>query len=148
MTIKITQSKYLPLGIVCALSMTSLLLGTMAAKAATSSDQKPSNTTAHLAATPSTPKTGTTPSTQKPSSTTTHSATNTNQALSLGSRGQAVTTLQTFLKQKGIYKGNVNGMFDAGTRLAVKQFQRSQKLKADGIVGRHTMDALHRAGLG
>ena len=50
--------------------------------------------------------------------------------------------IQAALKAAGFYNGKVDGKIGAGTRAAVIQFQRSQGLDADGVVGRKTWDAL------
>ena len=50
--------------------------------------------------------------------------------------------VQAALKAAGVYNGKVDGRIGPATRAAVVAFQRSQGLKADGIVGRRTWDAL------
>ncbi|MBD2440433.1 peptidoglycan-binding protein [Nostoc sp. FACHB-110] len=62
--------------------------------------------------------------------------------LTVGSKGEAVKTAQNLLKQKGFYTGEVNGVFDKNTRAAVIKFQKSKKLRADGIIGSRTLAAL------
>lgn len=62
--------------------------------------------------------------------------------LQQGNRGSNVRTLQTKLKRWGYYKGSVDGIFGAQTKEAVKYFQRSNGLVADGIVGSKTLKAL------
>lgn len=64
-----------------------------------------------------------------------------------GSKGQLVRTLQEMLKANGATI-TVDGDFGPGTERAVKAFQSSKKLKADGIVGRQTADALNASGAG
>lgn len=59
--------------------------------------------------------------------------------LGRGDRGSAVTALQERLKTAGVYNGPSNGVFDADTEAAVKEFQQANKLAADGLVGRQTM---------
>ncbi len=53
-----------------------------------------------------------------------------------------VKELQQFLKDKGLYQGEASGTFDASTRDAVKQFQRDNGLKVDGVVGQQTWGAM------
>ncbi|MGQ4648645.1 peptidoglycan-binding protein [Lyngbya aestuarii] len=53
----------------------------------------------------------------------------------LGSQGEAVTKLQTRLKQLGYYSGVINGVYDQPTLAAVSKFQQAQGLKIDGITG-------------
>ncbi|MDZ7957351.1 MAG: peptidoglycan-binding domain-containing protein [Aulosira sp. DedQUE10] len=62
--------------------------------------------------------------------------------LKLGSKGERVKVAQNFLKQQGLYTGNVNGVFDNQTRSAVIKFQKSKGLRGDGIIGRRTMTAM------
>lgn len=59
-----------------------------------------------------------------------------------GSKGGEVKEVQRRLKEKGFYKGSVDGVFGAGTRAAVIAFQKKNGLKADGIVGKSTFKAL------
>lgn len=57
-------------------------------------------------------------------------------------RGQAVRVLQDTLRRRGHDPGPTDGHFGARTLAAVKAFQRSQQLRADGIVGPRTWAAL------
>ncbi len=50
--------------------------------------------------------------------------------------------LQAALKGAGVYTGKVDGKIGAGTKLAIKAFQKSHGLKADGVVGKKTWDEL------
>lgn len=50
--------------------------------------------------------------------------------------------VQQKLKELGFYTGKVDGVYGAGTRSAVIQFQRSKGLTADGVVGNATLKAL------
>lgn len=59
-----------------------------------------------------------------------------------GSSGQTVRTIQQKLKNWGYYDGSVDGIFGSRTTAAVKYFQRSNGLTADGIVGPATLKAL------
>ncbi len=60
----------------------------------------------------------------------------------MGSTGEEVKSIQSVLKEKGYYSGNVDGIFGTGTKNAVKQFQSDCGLSADGIVGEKTLKAL------
>jgi len=60
----------------------------------------------------------------------------------IGSRGEAVRNAQSSLKQRGFYTASINGVFDNKTRAAVIKFQKSQGLKADGVLGNRTLAAL------
>lgn len=51
-------------------------------------------------------------------------------------------TVQTKLKNWGYYKGNVDGIYGAKTKEAVRLFQRKNGLAVDGIVGKKTAAAL------
>ena len=59
-----------------------------------------------------------------------------------GSKSDEVKEVQRRLKNWGYYKGNVDGVFGAGTREAVIAFQKKNGLKADGVVGQATYKAL------
>lgn len=59
-----------------------------------------------------------------------------------GSRGEEVRQIQTKLKSKGIYSGSVDGIYGTLTKDAVKKFQKSAGLTADGIAGPKTLSAL------
>jgi peptidoglycan L-alanyl-D-glutamate endopeptidase CwlK len=59
-----------------------------------------------------------------------------------GSTGQDVLRLQARLKELGFSPGAMDGSFGPGTEAAVKAFQMSNGLLADGIVGARTAIAL------
>jgi N-acetylmuramoyl-L-alanine amidase len=63
-----------------------------------------------------------------------------------GSRGSEVTEIQNKLNELGYNVGTADGIFGAKTAEAVKQFQRDQGIKADGIVGPQTLKALGLSG--
>ena len=60
----------------------------------------------------------------------------------IGSSGQEVTNIQTRLKQWGFYTGSVDGVYGQKTADAVKSFQRSNGLTADGIAGAATLEKI------
>jgi peptidoglycan hydrolase-like protein with peptidoglycan-binding domain len=62
--------------------------------------------------------------------------------LKLGSKGEAVKTLQQVLQQTQNYLGGVDGDFNAVTDAAVRSFQKSVGVLADGVVGPQTWNAL------
>lgn len=67
----------------------------------------------------------------------------TTQTLSrLGSRGSEVKAIQTALKERGLYKGSIDGIFGSATQTAVKKFQKQQGLTQDGIAGPATLKRL------
>jgi len=53
-------------------------------------------------------------------------------------------SLQAILKDAGLYKGQIDGIHGSQTKQAVKEFQKKQGLRPDGIVGRKTRDRLTR----
>ena len=59
-----------------------------------------------------------------------------------GASGDMVVEIQTRLKNWGYYDGTVDGIFGSGTESAVKYFQRTNGLSADGQVGDLTLAAL------
>ena len=59
-----------------------------------------------------------------------------------GNTGSTVKTMQRKLKNWGYYKGSIDGIFGAQTKQAVKNFQKKNGLKVDGIVGPKTLAAL------
>ncbi len=63
--------------------------------------------------------------------------------LKKGSKGANVKDLQTVLTMKGFYSSKIDGSFGSGTLTAVKNFQRSVKLEADGVAGNYTLSALY-----
>lgn len=67
---------------------------------------------------------------------------NINRLLRLGSRGADVAMVQNRLNQLGYNCGKADGIFGRSTYNAVVAFQRANRLGADGIVGRNTLDRL------
>lgn len=59
-----------------------------------------------------------------------------------GSSGEMVREIQSRLKNWGYYSGAVDGVFGSGTESAVKYFQRTNGLNADGQAGNLTLAAL------
>ncbi|MBW4599177.1 MAG: peptidoglycan-binding protein [Calothrix sp. FI2-JRJ7] len=66
--------------------------------------------------------------------------------LSLGSRGQAVSNLQSNLSRLGFYNGPITTTFGPQTQNAVIRFQQANGLRADGVVGAGTLQAIRTAG--
>ncbi|QGT99927.1 hypothetical protein SYNTR_1334 [Candidatus Syntrophocurvum alkaliphilum] len=64
------------------------------------------------------------------------------QTLSIGSRGEAVSALQDDLTRQGFNTYGVDGIFGQNTHNAVENFQRAKGIQADGIVGPQTKLAL------
>lgn len=63
--------------------------------------------------------------------------------LKKGSSGEQVKKLQEALKYLS-YNVDINGKFDSKTEAAIKQFQKSNKLISDGIVGSNTIKLLEQ----
>lgn len=76
----------------------------------------------------------TTPSAQAPTTT-----------LNPGDTGTEVKTLQRALAALGFSAGKPDGYYGPATQTAVKQFQSSKGLTADGVVGPQTLTALQQA---
>ena len=55
-----------------------------------------------------------------------------------GTAGEHVTKVQTLLKEKGFYFGEVTGECDSITVEAIKRFQESEGILVDGICGPQT----------
>ena len=62
--------------------------------------------------------------------------------LQRGASGGEVKEVQRRLKNWGYYKGEIDGIYGSKTVEAVKNFQRKNGLKVDGIAGRATFVAL------
>lgn len=60
----------------------------------------------------------------------------------LGSEGKEVSAIQTALKDRGLFTGNVTGYYGTHTQAAVKRFQKIKGLNVDGIAGPQTLAAL------
>ncbi len=65
-----------------------------------------------------------------------------NRNLSMGSRGNDVSELQTRLQELGYYSANIDGVFGYQTLYAVRKFQKDYGLKVDGVAGEKTRNAL------
>jgi len=61
---------------------------------------------------------------------------------SQGSQGETVKLIQTKLKRWGYYAGALDGQYGAKTADAVRAFQKTNGLKADGVCGAKTLAAL------
>ncbi|NER28272.1 MAG: hypothetical protein F6J89_11720 [Symploca sp. SIO1C4] len=78
------------------------------------------------------------------SRTSTSTSTSSAARLRRGSRGTAVTQLQNNLKTAGFFPQNVRstGFYGPVTENAVRQFQQTRGLRADGVAGEQTLLAL------
>ncbi|MBW4688109.1 MAG: peptidoglycan-binding protein [Komarekiella atlantica HA4396-MV6] len=110
-----------------------------------STQAKKPNTTRTQAKKPNTTRT------QAKKTTTAKSTTNqrrNSNYLSKGDEGENVRVLQERLRVAGFYYGNATGIFGPITEEAVKRFQNSYKLDADGIVGPATLSKLPPTSIG
>ncbi len=57
----------------------------------------------------------------------------------LGSRGDEVRRIQTKLKSLGFFNGAVDGIYGVKTQRAVRSFQKSVGITADGVAGSKTL---------
>ena len=62
--------------------------------------------------------------------------------LTLGSRGEQVTTLQTLLKEQGFFTDEPTGFYGPITQAAVKRFQESHAIESVGYVGPKTRETI------
>jgi hypothetical protein len=62
--------------------------------------------------------------------------------LQLGSHGDDVRRLEAHLKNLNLYTGPVDGRFTGSVEAAIKSFQKSSGLAADGIIGPRTWGAM------
>ncbi|MGB3262374.1 MAG: peptidoglycan-binding protein [Microcoleus sp.] len=62
--------------------------------------------------------------------------------LRFGSSGEAVATVQQVLRVSQHYSGEIDGKFSTLTETAVRAFQKSFGIEAEGIVNRQTWTAL------
>ena len=51
--------------------------------------------------------------------------------------------IQTALKNAGFYNGAIDGKIGSQTKRAIVSFQKSRKLKADGVIGKRTWEELN-----
>lgn len=58
-------------------------------------------------------------------------------------RGKQVTSLQKMLTGLGYYEGKITSVYDDKTIQAVKDFQKKNKLKADGVAGTNTLNLMY-----
>ena len=64
------------------------------------------------------------------------------EILFIGSSGSKVENLQEKLQKLDLYLGPIDSLFGQGVEMAVKEFQESKGLAADGIAGISTLTAL------
>ncbi|WP_216829194.1 C40 family peptidase [Alkalihalobacterium elongatum] len=63
--------------------------------------------------------------------------------LLFGQEDESVVQLQVFLSTFNYYTGKVDGLYGILTKQAVRNYQRSHSLKADGIAGKKTLNHLY-----
>jgi len=72
-----------------------------------------------------------------------HTPPETVRRLSEGSKGADVYWLQMRLQELGFYTGTVTGGYYGGTKAAVRAYQKSVGLSADGVAGTNTLNRLY-----
>jgi len=65
--------------------------------------------------------------------------------IKFGTRGDDVRRVQKLLADAGYYAGEIDGIFGGDTQQAVQEFQTSNGLPVDGMVGRDTIAYMERA---
>ncbi|HET6418608.1 MAG TPA: AAA family ATPase [Geobacteraceae bacterium] len=68
--------------------------------------------------------------------------------LKSGSRGEPVSRLQALLREAGVYRGGLTGVYDQATTAAVENFQSARGLEPDGKAGTQTLILLYRSAAG
>jgi general secretion pathway protein A len=63
--------------------------------------------------------------------------------VSWGSKGESVKRVQDLLREIGVYRQPLTGIYNNDTLSAVKEFQSSKGIEKDGIVGRRTLMHLY-----
>ena len=56
----------------------------------------------------------------------------------------SIIKIQNALRFSGFYRGKIDGKLGSQTKKAIKVFQKSKKLRPDGVVGKKTWEALER----
>lgn len=134
-------------------ALTPLLMSTLPASAQTSSSKMQNTPTPGAMMSPKTGSVTTTPHSSLPSSQMPSASGNgklsryspaSAPVLKIGSQGKAVKDIQAFLKREKLYTAPVDGIFGRQTRSAVKAFQQSQNLGADGLVGSNDTNVASR----
>lgn len=54
----------------------------------------------------------------------------------------SIRQIQKALRNAGLYKGTIDGKMGSQTTQSIREFQKANGLKADGIVGKRTADKL------
>ncbi len=67
----------------------------------------------------------------------------TRQTVSTGGRAHT-KEIQACLKNAGFYKGKIDGVKGRSTKKAIKEFQKANGLRADGVVGVKTWEAMNK----
>lgn len=60
----------------------------------------------------------------------------------VGSRGKEVEAIQQFLKDWGLYNGDITGYYGSETQAAVKKFQKLKGISQTGTAGPQTLKAM------
>ena len=75
---------------------------------------------------------------------TSHEQTNISVKPRGGKSKERTKEIQTCLKNAGFYNGKINGVKGKATKKAIKEFQKANGLRADGVVGKKTWEALSK----
>jgi general secretion pathway protein A len=62
-----------------------------------------------------------------------------------GSKGESIKRFQDLLREVGVFRQPLTGIYGSETLSAVKEFQSSKGIEKDGIVGRHTLMHLYHS---
>ena len=120
------------------------LVGTLAARALSGSDETTTSTLTSTTTVTTTSPTTTTPTTTTPT-TSSSAALPQGVVIRRGAESGDVSEVQAALVELGYSEGSVDGKFGPATEQAVRDFQQSSGLKQDGIVGPATLAALSAA---
>lgn len=67
---------------------------------------------------------------------------NKDKTMNLKLNKEEITALQNVLHKDGFYKGTTNGIIDAATKQAIRDYQKASKLKVTGEPNKETLDKL------
>lgn len=139
MSLKLTKARLFALSLLSASAIILPLLGSTPSNAQVSSPQTPETESDSPTTDPTTSETESDESSRNGLS---QYSPDEAPMLKVGSTGEAVKDLQTFLRNERFYTGAVDGNFGSDLESAVKEFQTSEGLTSDGIVGPETWEVM------